>query len=236
MDVDLETPSISQIFRSYPFRLAMYGLVTMAVYQAIFWGVGRYGAAVMGAENGPIETAQVVLALVGALCLFCAAAWAKIGRAGLVMCGAVVGYAAARESDLLFERLLFDDAYKWVVGLPMAVIAMVVVIRERHRLVGETMWLLRQPAATLFVVAGIFLCGVCQTLDRPDMWTSISNATEAATTKAMIEEYAELFAYLMLALSGIEAVILARSGNRSGQSSYPIDRAASEHSLERLAA
>ncbi len=42
------------------------------------------------------------------------------------------------------------------------------------------------------------------------MWVGISNPAEAKATNAMIEEFAELFAYLLLAFSGLEAAIAAR--------------------------
>jgi hypothetical protein len=226
MDADLQTPTISQFLRSYSFRVCVYAVVTVLVFYVTYLAIGVYGAQVMGAENGPIESAQVVLAILGAVGLFCAARWSRIGRAGLVTAGAAVAYAAARESDRIFETLMFDDAYKWVVGLPMAVLAVVTVIADRRCLIGETMWLLRQPAATLFAIAGVYLCFVCQFFDRPDMWSGISNTTEVATTKAMVEEFAELFAYLLLACSGLESAIRARQDriaalDRSEEEAYP---------------
>ena len=214
MDAETKTPSIREIIGSYPFRLCLYGMITIAVYQVVFLGVRNYGADMAGSENGPIESAQVLLALVAAACFFAAAYRNPIGRAALILCGAVVTYGAARESDQWFEQLFFDDAYKWLVGLPMFLIVVVALAIHRGRIVGEMMWMLRQPAATLFAVAGIFMCGVCQSLDRPDMWLSVSDAREVEITKGMIEEYSELFAYLLLAFSGLEAVILARQTAR----------------------
>ena len=186
--------------------------MTFVVFESTYVAIRGYGAERMGAEDGPIEMAQVGLALIAAVGLFCAARWTVIGRAGLVICGALVTYAAARESDRVFETLLFDDAYKWLVGLPMVMLAAVAVFVDRRRLIGDLMWLMRHPAATLFVIAGVYLCSVCQALDRPGLWVGISNAGESAATKAMIEEYAELFAYLLLAFSGIEASIFAYRG------------------------
>ena len=128
----------------------------------------------------------------------------------------------------IFESLMFDDAYKWVVGFPMAGLVMVAVIRDRDRLIGESIRWMSRPPATLFAIAGIYLCFVCQFFDRPEMWTSIRNPTDAAHTKAMVEEYAELFAYLLLAFSGIESAILTRQdrvavvGKHTGSDeSYP---------------
>lgn len=215
MDAVTTTPSISQILRSYQFRVCSYAVVTFAVFHFVYTAIRSYGGAMMGAENGPIEMAQLALAILAATGLYFAARWTRIGRAGLVCCAAVVAYAAAREADLILETLLFDDAYKWVVGLPVAIIAIVVVFKERHKVIAESMWLLKQPAATLFAVAGIYLCFVCQFFDRPDMWAGISSKAEAEVTKAMVEEYAELFAYLLLAFSGFEAAVLAKQGRDS---------------------
>lgn len=210
MDADTSTPPLGAILRSYPFRLGLYAIATLVLFQAVFWAIKTYGSETLSIENGPIEMAQVVLALVASAGLFYAASRAVVGRAGLVVCGAIVTYAAARESDLLMETLFFDDAYKYLVGIPMMVLCGWIVVRKRRNLIGETMWLLRQPAATLFGIAGIYLCFVCQSFDRPDMWGAITNGAQVEATKAMVEEYAELFAYLLLAFSGFEATILVR--------------------------
>ncbi len=219
----METLSLRSFLTSYPFRLGLYGLLVVGAYQLIYLGTVAWGPARMGAENGPIESAQAVLAVIASIMLFIAAAKTKIGRAGLICCGAVVGYAAARECDVLFETLFFDDAYKYLVGLPLAVIAAIAIAVNRKTFLPETMWLARQPAATLFIVAGIFLIGVCQTLDRPAMWQEVSDPMQAAVVKGMIEEYAELFAYIVLALSSIEAVILATSAKTEPVALRPFD-------------
>lgn len=228
MDADPRSISISDFARSYPFRIGFYAVITLVVFQSVFLAINAYGPEVMGAENGPIEVMQVVLALIAATGLFYAAKRATVGRAGLILCAAAVTYAAARESDKLFETYLFDDAYKVLVGLPMAILVGVSLFKLRRGLLGETMWLMRQPAATLFAIAGIYLCFVCQFFDRPDLWAGITNRAEADTTKALIEEYAELFAYLLLAFSGIEATIFAKQQQAAelqktldGEEQYP---------------
>ncbi len=210
MDAAEQAPSIPDIFRSYLFRFGIYAFITLLVFESVYAAIGVYGPEAMGAENGPIEMAQVLLAIIGAVGLFAAACWSPIGRSGWVMCGAVVAYAAARESDLFFETLLFDDAYKWVVGLPMAVLFLAIVIVDRRRLVGDNLMLMRHPAATMFGIAGVFLCFVCQIIDRPEMWAENGTDGSVAITKALIEEYCELFAYLLIAFSGIESALLGR--------------------------
>ena len=202
--------SWSAILTSYPFRLCSYGVLTAIVYQTLYWGIQNRGPSLMGSENGPVETAQLTLAIVACLSLFLAARWMPVGSACLIFAGALVGYAAARESDAFLERVLFEDADKWLVGLPLISLAIVHLFWERKQLLADAMWLLQQPAATLFVIAGVFLCGVCQSLDRPGMWLAVTDGAEGAIIKGLIEEYAELFAYLLLAFSGTEAVVMAR--------------------------
>ncbi|QDT10411.1 hypothetical protein [Planctomycetes bacterium K23_9] len=202
-------PSIADVLVSFPARLACYAVIAFALVQVLFIGLLARGTSFIGAENGPVEMAQVYLALFASACLFYAAYRCRRGRAGLITCAAMVGYAAARESDSIFETLLFDDAYKYLVGLPLFLVAVTALLIDRRRVVREAMWLVRQPAITLFALGGIYLCTFCQVLDRPDMWTSISSLEERTQTKAMVEEFAELFAYAILAFAGIEALAMA---------------------------
>ncbi|MCM2370141.1 hypothetical protein [Aporhodopirellula aestuarii] len=198
-------------YRGYPYRLVSFGIFSVIVYQFTYWGVTSWGVEAMGRENGLIENTQVVLATVTALCLFYAALIAKIGQAGLVACASMTGYAAAREADTFFEMFFFDDAYKWLVGLPLLLVTLVTIFRLRRTFIKESLWFMQQPAATLFVIGGVFLCGFCQILDRPDMWASAGRPEQMQPTKELMEELAELFAYLLLAYSGVETIIVARS-------------------------
>jgi hypothetical protein len=208
MNTDSQT--LGSVLRSYECRLCIYGVVTFAVFQLLYFGIQRQGAAVLGAEDGPIEAAQVALAIFGSLALFYAAFRSPVSRAGLVAAGALIAYAAARESDSWFERVFFDDAYRYLVGLPMLAVTAIAIFIDRKKLMRECLGSFQQPAGTLFVIGCIFLGAVCQPLDRPGLWVSISDGAEVMETKAMIEEYAELFAYMLIAMSGIEAVIRAR--------------------------
>lgn len=210
MDADTDTMTLGQLLVSYPLRLCGYAAATLVVFQLVYTASVRQGASV-GAENGPIEIAQVVLALLGAAGLFLAARVINRPNAGLVICGAIVTYAAARESDAVFEALFFDDAYKYLVGVPMAILVFNVLAAQRRTFIRDAAHLLHQPAATLFVVAGIYLCFVVQLLDRPTMWTGLEVTEQNEAMRASIEESMELFAYLLLAFSGIEAVMFARA-------------------------
>ncbi|MGI9473308.1 MAG: hypothetical protein ACR2NZ_17330 [Rubripirellula sp.] len=222
--METSTPTTTEFFQSYAFRMGLYAAFTFVLFELVYAAVKTHGAELVSAENGPIEMTQMVLAIVGAVTLFLAAKLTPVGRTGLILCGCVVAYAAAREGDQLFEEFLFDDAYKWVVGLPMLILGATFVFIDRKTLVGDVMGLMKHPVATLFAIAGIYLCFVCQIYDRPEMWGGISMMNEAdgsqlAVNKALIEEYAELFAYMLLAISGVEAAFLAFNRRAEAMSS-----------------
>lgn len=200
---------------AYPARLALYGAITLAAYQLLYLGVQRTGAASLAAENGPLELVQVALASFGAMALGYAAWHCPAGRFGLAASACALSYAAARELDAFVETVLFDDAYKYLVGLPLLAVTATVAWTDRRRLIADSLWLVRQPQATLFVMAGFFLVSFCQTLDRPAIWQSIAGFSAAEPARLLIEESSELFAYLLLAFSGAEGALMARRLARS---------------------
>lgn len=193
-------------------RFACFGVLLLMGYQLLLLGVEHWGAERMGGENGPIEMGQAILAGLGSLCLFWAAWKNPCGRTGVWISASLLAYAAARECDLLFEMHLFDDAYQWVVGLPLLLVALGVTWRYRRQFFADCTWLIWHPAAIMFGIAGIYLCTVCQMLDRPAMWNRFPGAELVVLTplKSLIEESCELFAYQLLFFAAIEAVILAR--------------------------
>ncbi len=205
---------LTRLITSYPVRLTAYGITAFAIFQLVVSLLESHGANWLGAENGPLEMSQVVLATFTAISFAFAATKSKAGRAGLVGCAVMVAYAAAREADMIFESLLFEDAYKYVVGIPVLLIGLTTFVIYRKSIVADALWLVRQPAVTMFAIAGIYLCAMTQILDRPIVWSEVPVATQEAkdglmATKGVVEESAELFAYLLLAFSGVEALILS---------------------------
>lgn len=205
------------ILTSYPTRLTTYGVAAFLLCQAVFVAIREQGIEVAASENGPVEQAQAWMAVFACSCLFFAASRIRNGRTGLVLCACMVGYAAARECDTTFETMFFDDAYKYIAGIPLLTIAASAFWMGRKVVFRESLVLVRTPAITIFAIAGIYICTVCQVLDRPDLWSALGEGVNAETTKAAVEEFAELFGYLLLAFSGIESIALALVPQRSLQ-------------------
>jgi len=198
----------------FAMRVAFFVFATLVLYWVIHAGIERFGHRAIAAENGPLEIAQVVLALVGAGFLMLAAKVSPIGQSGMGVSALLLCFAAAREMDSLLERWFFEDAYTWMVGIPLASQAVALLWRRRHFLLVDLKWMSQIPSATLFVVAGIFLCSVCQFLDRPGVWGEgafpLDESHPSYPVKLAIEESCELFAYTLLAYAGFDGYLVAR--------------------------
>ena len=207
----LESGSISwvQLITSYLARLCIYGLIVLVSFQVLYVVLQNHGVRWLSAENGPLELAQVACLLFAVAAIAIAVRWTPIGRAALVGTAALLVYAAARESDQWIEAMFFEDAYQTLVGIPAAACALLVAYSERDKLLKETMLIAHKPGATLFVIGGIYLCFFCQMLDRPKFWEENGLLGSDGYRKSLVEESAELFAYLLIAFSGLEAMISA---------------------------
>jgi hypothetical protein len=196
-------------------RFGVFAALVLVMYRSLYRLTLTHGTDWVGRENGPVEASQALLGLASAVCLFIAGKVTPIGRTGMWASGALVLYACARECDQLFESYLFDDAYQWLVGLPLLVIGVAVLWSYRDQLVSDATWLMKQPSAAMFLVAGVYLATVCQVIDRPMLWSASGvDAALLTSLKTLIEELCELFAYAMLAYAGLEAMILAQRLSR----------------------
>jgi len=202
-------PSWRRVLLGYPSRLTAYGVTSLAIAQLAFWAVDRYSIGFIAAENGPVEQVQVLLAVFACAAFFYAASRLPVGRTGLILCACMVGYAAARESDAWFDRVFFEDAYKYLVGVPLLAIGLAASYAGRHVVVGESLALVRTPAVTIFAIGGIYICSVCQVFDRPGFWAALHGAEGAEQIKAGVEEFSEFFGYLLLGFSGVEAIVMS---------------------------
>ena len=214
------TRQVIHVVLGYPGRLVAYGLVAFILGQMLYAAVLERGWEIIGQEDGPVERTQTALAMFAAVAFFVAAKKSTYGKAGLVLCGSLAGYAAGRECDQWLETHLFNDAYKYLIGLPLLAITLVVGWKHRRTALADSIPLARTPAITMFGVAGVYLCAVCQVFDRPDFWAAIADHENVFAIKTLVEEFAEIFGYLLIAFAGVEAVLDAwtRYSFRDGSS------------------
>ena len=201
------TRQMIHVALGYPGRLVVYGAVAFVLGQVLYNALLDRGPAFIGQENGLVERMQAVLATLAAIAFFVAATKSSYGKAGLVLCGSLAGYAAGRECDQLLETYLFNDAYKYLIGVPLLITTVVVGWKYRRTMIFDSLPLARTPAITMFGIAGVYLCAVCQIFDRPEFWAGIADHDNAGATKMLVEEFAEVFGYLLITFAGLEAVI-----------------------------
>ncbi len=206
------TRQMIHVALGYPGRLVAYGVMAFVLGQVLYDVVLDQGSEIIGQEDGVVERTQAVLATFGAVAFFVAATKSTYGKAGLVLCGALAGYAAGRECDQWLEAHLFNDAYKYLIGVPLLAMTVVVVWKNRRTAIADSLPLARTPAITMFGIAGVYLCAVCQVFDRPDFWAGIADHDNALAIKTLVEEFAEIFGYLLIAFAGVEAVLDAWTG------------------------
>ncbi|MDG2223581.1 MAG: hypothetical protein P8L85_19520, partial [Rubripirellula sp.] len=91
-------------------------------------------------------------------------------------------------------------------------------------------------AIVMFAVAGVYLCAVCQVFDRPGFWGGIADHPNALATRMSVEEFAEVFGYLLVAFSGLEAVIETFGRRVTGQLALASDNETPAEASPRRAA
>ena len=202
----------------FPCRAAVFGLLAIAGCEGLFRMVQQHGAAI-GAENAGIETAQIVLAGLASALYLAAGGLSRRHSFAYYVGAALLVYAAGRESDQWFESMLFDDAYKIVVGIPVAIGLILAAYRHRRGLVRETWQSFDSRPSVLFITGGVLLVSVCQMFDRPGMWPEASYMQ-----KCLIEECVELFAYGLLLFAAGEALLAAIETRRAETTVIPMGR------------
>ncbi|TWU18501.1 hypothetical protein [Allorhodopirellula heiligendammensis] len=191
-------------------RFLIYGLFAIVMGQIIVWNLNSLGVAALASENGVLEWVQVAfLAFASGLsaCAFCTS---RSGSTiyGLIAC--VTAYATAKECDTFFEAALFDDAYKYVAGVPLALLAGFLLYRGRMRFVNEISECIGYRWFGIFVTAGILLASLCQLLDSAHFWETFEQSLTLQDAKRLVEETSELYAYYFMSVAAVESFFQSR--------------------------
>ena len=197
--------------RLLPVRFALYAAALVGGGHLLVAAVVARGTG-FAAEDGPLELAQVAVAAGGAALLILAAHRTAAGRAGLAACAGALLYAAARECDGWFERTFFDDAYKYLAGLPIAAAVGFIAWRDRRNWPESLRWC-GHPSAGLFLCGGLQVVAVAALLERPALWLFVDDFDQAEAMKRVVEECCELAGYAALAAGSLELFLTVRGEN-----------------------
>ncbi|MCO8123134.1 hypothetical protein NHH03_15405 [Stieleria sp. TO1_6] len=185
-------------------RFAIYGILSLALGQVIVWKLNSVGVIALASENGMLEWMQV------GLTLCTAGVFARVyfmGKSGATVFGVlacVVAYAGAKECDSFLESFLFDDAYKYVAGGPLALLVFFLVCRGRDEFVSDLSHAIAARWFGIFVTAGILLISLCQLFDSAGLWETFDQSTALREAKLLVEETSELYVYYFLAVAALE--------------------------------
>jgi hypothetical protein len=199
-------------------RLIGYAIAVGLVFQAVVVAARHGAGATLAVEDGPLETLQLVLALVSAALLFVAAARAATASRAFTFLGLVCGFFAVRELDHVLDVALWHGAWKWLAA-PLVAGALYLVWRTRSRLGDEILALTRTPTFYLAFFGFVVIVVYAQVLGQKQLWQAVMGDRYQRPVKDMIEEATELFGYLVLTFAALEAVVHARRSGSAGSRS-----------------
>lgn len=201
----------------YPIRLLSYAAMTGIIMHLCLLMVSRESMQILASEDGPIEIAQIILLVISGTLASISAIFAVQNRTVIFILAAGIFCAASREADDWFARLIFDDSYKWFVCLPLLSAAAYRAWQNRETVYQEVFNFLSQPYASTIAFSVIMVATLCNTFDRSSFWPAMAMHPNLGDQKAVIEETAELFSYLIL-LFGMNELLIHSWLGRSSES------------------
>lgn len=186
------------------------GLYTLAIF-ALMASLPRlfdYGGFAWYAENSVVEWFQFALLACNALMLLVAAIARPAARQVLLLVASCVGFAAIRELDQIFDRIVPHIGWKFALALPAAALIHVALRwgRCRHQL----RWFLSTPCFFLFWAGFMVAVPVAQMLGNGDLLQEVMGDSYQNRFKRVIEETGETIGYVILFFAGIESLVNTR--------------------------
>lgn len=176
---------------------------------ALLLVVSRGPLDTLARESGLLEISQIAILLFAGILAGLSSKLSVNYRTAAFTLSGILLCAASREADDWFAILLFDDAYKWLVCLPVITIVGWRCWDRRDTIYKEFSDFLRTPFGSIFTFAILFVGLFCNLLDRSSFWPAVLAAPELANQKTVIEESAELFGYLIILIAINELLIHA---------------------------
>lgn len=169
------------------------------------------------AENGYVETAQVVFC--GLSAAFLLLAWRRpcgFGRV-LLLLGLLHATMFVREQDDILDKLLFHGAWQ-IFALPLGAVFVYQAARHFREIVDGAAALLRSPSGRHLEIGYITLLVYSRVLGTKVIWTHLIPQDEfmSRAAKNAAEEDVELFAYTLLLLAAAELFLDSRKPGPDG--------------------
>lgn len=191
----------------YPIRMLIYAAIAALTMHLTLQVVEKDSLEHLASENGPIEIAQFAILILAASIAAYASKISPHLSTAIFSLSAGLFCAASREADDWFASMVFDDAYKWLVCLPLIAVVSLKFWKSRETIYHQCNEILSKPYGTTLAFTILMIGTLCQTLDRSSFWPTISVDPIVGDQKSVIEETVELFGYLLILFSTMELTI-----------------------------
>lgn len=183
-------------------RLGLYLFLLILLVLGMWMIAKRYQQETF-LEYGPIENMQITILII-TTCLFIGQAfYYRPFRPILLFLAGLTGFCCIRELDSFFEQLI--PVIKWKFAFFLPLIRAGYMFTQRHTLRKPFFDFLNSSAFHLMVTAIIVFIPVAQCIGhRPLITDAIGSSDNLSYIRRMVEESAELMAYVLIFLSGIE--------------------------------
>ncbi len=165
-------------------------------------------------DNGYVENAQVVLCTAAAALFLAAARRRTPWRRAMILISLTLFAMAVRELDGLTDRI-FHGAWK-VFAAPFLALFVWQLCRHWKEACDSLLALLRTPTGRHLEIATVSLLVFSRLVGTKIVWRYfIEDRVVLRATKGVIEEGTELFGYMLLFLSALDALLLAARKERT---------------------
>src|SRR5687767_2480307 len=153
-------------------RLALYALVVGLVVEQVVGAARRGDIEAWMREDGVVETIQLVLACASAFAFGMASIRRKPFDAPLLLAALACAFAAGRELDGRMGILVGPHGYKLLV-VPVAVVAVGVLVAARGRLYGQLQEFIGTPVSWLGFFGAFLILIHAQVLGQKELWAAL---------------------------------------------------------------
>ena|SRR5690606_32878941 len=207
-DYRVTKQQLSPILRG-TWRLIVYGLLVFLLAEFMFWEAGREVEGDKFTESSYVEYLQTVLLLLSCLLLIWTYQKFHAFRYTAVLMFGFLGASLIREQDVFFETYIGMSTWQIPVYALLAGVVYIIIKNLSVFLVELEEYIVSTPF-------GLFLMGLLTTyvfsrlFGRTVFWNAVMEDSYFRTVKNAAEECLELYGYLIIFISVIELLLLAK--------------------------
>jgi hypothetical protein len=160
-------------------------------------------------EYSPIEIIQPIIIAVCGLLMLWVAEYCPTQRPIAIPFGAMALAFMIRELDYFLDRLLLDNLWQVLIGIPAAFV-IVYTYRSRKRLKIAWVRIWPSPGIALLFAGAVILFAFVRLVGHEPLWMSLLGDNYQRVAKLAVEEFIELMGYFLWMIGTIEYTYEAR--------------------------